>query len=152
MADNGDKGKQKDLMYWIKAASAMLGLLLVILEFFGITSFRDILKRDAPPYNTVIVLDGSSAMTTGVLPDGTTKFEAAKSALEKTKLGNEHVALRLFGGACENENSTWLEVDFDKFKDNKKEIVAAFQERFDTREDRAGQIEEDQPTLNSGHH
>ncbi|MFQ5676372.1 MAG: vWA domain-containing protein [bacterium] len=146
MADNGDKPRQKDLMYWLKAAAIGVPIILTILEFFGITNIRDIFIDQVSPYNTVIVLDGSAEMTTGVLPDGTPKFQAARRALEKTRLGSGKVALRLFGGSCEGEKNTWLELKFDKDTDMAK-IVDAFQKRFATQKDRAAQGVEDQPAL-----
>ncbi len=146
MAENGNKPKQKDLKYWLAVAGGGFTILLTILEFFGITNFKDIFKENVSPYNTVIVLDGSAAMTEGVLPDGMLKFQAAKKALEKTNLGNEKIALRLFGGSCEGDTNTKLKLEF--YQDNNMaKVVDAFQKRFDSRDARVAQGVEDQPTL-----
>lgn len=129
MSNNGEKPKQKDLMYWLKIVSISLPIVLSVLEFFGVTNLRDLFKKESD-FNTVIILDGSAAMA-NFLPDGTLKFDAAKQAIENTTFGKkENVALRLFGGPCQpqgDERNTWRAVDFDK--NNKDAITDALVKR-----------------------
>lgn len=118
---------------WFKGTVAVVGLIGAVVALIGPPKLWDVVsdlfRNDLPPSDTEYVLDASAAMGAPFgTADGVTKLSAASMTIAQSvvPLENEGLALRRFGGTCDETGD--LLVDFGEGRNNEVSDAAADQQ------------------------